>query len=146
MFFVAVLTTLNVVNQDEAGPALDNSIALALTIVFILPKLAAEGGADEYHKNNRTWGYNTLAILFIFFGQILACIQHPKMEPNKPCVGYPYNHIIGALDGSLTPSDGIANGTAFKCGEKLNLSQYIGVVGYVFVWLALGFPCMTSRK
>ena len=44
LILVAVLTTLNVVNNP---PALDNSISLALTIVFLLPEIESEKSSAE---------------------------------------------------------------------------------------------------
>ena len=43
LLFVALLSIINVANADGEGPALDNSIALCLTIVFVLPGLQVQG-------------------------------------------------------------------------------------------------------
>ena len=66
---VAVLGTLNTFIAEEGGPDLENSIAIALTAVFVLPALAT----GEAVKGQSGW-WMTGPIYSLFIGIILASL------------------------------------------------------------------------
>ena len=66
---VAVLGTINVILADDAGPDLGNSIAIALTAVFVLPVLAT--GEAVFGQSG--W-WMTGPIYSLFVGIILASL------------------------------------------------------------------------
>merc|ERR1712166_245590 len=69
ILLVAVLGMLNVIIADEVGPDLNNSIAIALTAVFVLPALAT----GEVVKGQSGW-WMTGPIYSLFVGIILASL------------------------------------------------------------------------
>jgi hypothetical protein len=64
-------------------------------------------------------------------------------EPDTPCVPHPFDQILAAIEEEAAQGSGAV---VKDCGEQANLSQYIGVVGYSFVWAALLFPCYTGLQ
>ena len=70
LLFTALLACLNVVNAEGAGPALDNSIALCLTIVFVLPNLRVLGRG---HVATHPAGKGACAWLTYIFQEYLLC-------------------------------------------------------------------------
>ena len=58
LLLVAVLATLNVLNagDGDGGPDLENSIAISLTVVFVLPGLRSV----QYHDHNVQCSVGTL--------------------------------------------------------------------------------------
>jgi len=88
LLFTALLACLNVVNAEGAGPALDNSIALCLTIVFVLPNLRVVGrGHVAVHPTDKcSWltyifeEYllcNNAIVFFFFLGLGFTSVAHP---------------------------------------------------------------------
>ena len=78
LVLVAALTTLNVLMGSETGgPALDNTIGLALTTVFLMPEI--DGGSSRDDEDT-PWYKMTdeLFMVFMFVGMTLAAIIAPK--------------------------------------------------------------------
>jgi len=89
LLFTALLACLNVVNAEGAGPALDNSISLCLTIVFVLPNLRVDGRGHS-RKAPVDWPQwflyvfqeyflsNNAIVFFFFLGLAFTSIAHPN--------------------------------------------------------------------
>ena len=117
LVLVATLITLNVIMADEfTGPDLENTIAIALTAVFILPELVA-GNDDLIHVG---WGvfWKTGPVFLLFIGIILASICH--------------NPAPSADDFGSGEASAAADGTVGQMGWQ----QIISWVGVAFVWLS----------
>lgn len=69
IILVCVLGTLNVILADDTGPALQDSIAIALTAVFVLPALAT---GEPTRGQSGMW--MTWPIYALFVGIILASL------------------------------------------------------------------------
>ena len=79
LLLIATLATLNIYNGmgvDVGGADLENSIAIALTLVFILPGLAPTG-TDTVH--GKGFGRNDFAIMLLFGGILIGSILHPSL-------------------------------------------------------------------
>jgi hypothetical protein len=75
---IVLLGIGNVLNGEGEGPALDNSIAIILTLVFLLPSLKPEGRGDV-NDNWIDWILsNNLCIVLLFLGLLCTSIRLPR--------------------------------------------------------------------
>ena len=110
LIYVATLTTISVFNPDDewGGPNLENSIGLALTVVFILPELRPAGGDHDFSAND-------VSIMLLFLGHIMAGIAHPNLDdPANP------GFIASGFNSTFAPET----------------YGWIGMAGIVCVWIA----------
>ena len=80
LLFTAMLACLNVLNaEDGQGANVENSIALCLTIVFVLPNLRVQGRTNQKRNLLGRWLLNNNAIVFFFFlGLAFTSVAHPQ--------------------------------------------------------------------
>lgn len=92
LLLVMVLTVLNVfAGYGGGGPDLGNSIALALTIVFVLPQLAPPG-SDMI--NGRGWGLNDKFITSFMVGCTFCSMNWPTFEEiDASCDTFPHANV-----------------------------------------------------
>jgi hypothetical protein len=101
LLLVTFLSLLNVLDPagDQHGPDLENSIANALTVVFVLPALAP-GGRDKVHRHG--FGLNEVWIFLIYLGLFLTSVRLDKdhmwlVDPQQKHVEYDGSGVYGAL-------------------------------------------------
>ena len=100
--------------EGGGGPDLENSIAIALTVVFILPELRPPAVSEQQHA----WTYfnsNDVCIGLLFVGHILASISHSKLDDPL---------TVGLIE------------SGFAKGYKMKMYGIIGFVGLACVWVA----------
>lgn len=75
----------NVRNYDVIGPALDNSISLALTVVFVLPALQVQGRGNTGTSFVDYIFDNNVIIFFLFLGTYVA-YEYVSVKYNPQCI------------------------------------------------------------
>jgi len=74
MLLVTIYSTVNVFNDAGSASQLDNAVAIATVIVFVLPQLNTES------KGQDTFGTDELFIVLMFIGLILTGLIHPALS------------------------------------------------------------------
>lgn len=162
LLFTALLAVLNVVNAEGEGPALDNSIALCLTIVFVLPNLRVDGRGHKMHVakgwKGKFWNFyyevllsNNAIVFFFFLGLAFTSVAHPWFfhmgrdfaEENAEGSGDWHAENGEARDYvPLTfwyKEHGIT-GLAFGPAERF------GMIGMIFFVVSMIIPCLNYRR
>lgn len=67
-----------VLNAEGYGPALDNSIAIAFTLVLVLPELRPAGRGDTEEGVLAYLLSNNLAVVILFCGLLLTSLRFPR--------------------------------------------------------------------
>ena len=78
LVFVVLLAVLNVMNGEGEGPNVENSIALCLTVVFILPQLSPPGRGDLTKGVMSYLFSNNNSIFLLISGLFCTSMAHPK--------------------------------------------------------------------
>ena len=78
LVFVALLAILNVMNGEGEGPDVENSIALCLTVVFILPQLSPPGRGDLTKGVMSYLFSNNTSIFLLIVGLGCTSMAHPR--------------------------------------------------------------------
>ena len=152
LVFTAGLACLNVMNaageDGGSGPALDNSIALCLTIVFVLPNLRVEGRGDLSTESREEDSFLTTffkfakgsllsnnAIVFLFFvGLAFTSVAHPLFFDVSSDHGEA-DEYIPLNKWYVTYND---TGLSFKFGY----AERFGLIGMVCLAVSLLIPLL----
>lgn len=145
MVLIAALITLNVMMGDEAGADLENTIAIALTAVFVLPALV-DGEEDNIHVGYKEL-WKTGPVYLLFIGMILSAFCH---QPDYMFFGKSFGQSVGAADAAgVNNAGGHDSGSGFEynpevsddvSGAPLTITQKISIVswtGVILVWLSI---------
>jgi hypothetical protein len=135
LLFVAALSVLNVFNDDTGeGPDLENSIALCLTIVFVLPGLQVQGRGNT---NTGTLDYllnNNMIILFLFVGLALTSIRLPRFFDEAGAIEAAAEYIPFS-DWFRTN-----NATEHAIADKYGSAEFCGLLGSICFVVAFLIP------
>ena len=138
LVLVAALITLNVIMADEVtGPDLENTIAIALTAVFVLPKLVA--GEDDLIHVGWSVLWKTGPVYLLFIGMILAAICHNPSEVSSAVAADDIIVDIGGSSNLLGDLLGFGSGEADVAGSAsagAGWQQFISWAGAGIVWLS----------
>eukprot|EP00729_Bicosta_minor_P021376 gene21376-12941_t len=139
LILIAALTTLNVMMGDEAGPDLENTIAIALTAVFVLPALV-EGEDDKIHVGFKVL-WKTGPVYLLFVGMILAAFCHdPLFYAFGQSIGEAGGDELDFGSGTAPISKDADNYTGFTVRQKISIVNWVGVC---LVWLSI-FPLVAN--
>lgn len=128
LILVATLTTLNMLMADEVtGPDLENTIAIALTAVFILPALVS-GEDDKVHVGWMSL-LKTGPVYLLFFGLMLAAVCH-----NPESRIFPEWNMTAWNDAAVDSDSG--SGVEKDVDVQFGWQQNLNIVGVVLVWLS----------
>jgi len=134
LVLIAALTTFNVLmGADGPGPGLDNSISLALTMVFLMEGI--ESG-PTLSDDDTPWYAMTdeLFIIFMFLGQTLAAVIAPGAFLEGESYSL-FNHYIDK-DSNFTETD-----------DEWNLPyKACNFIGVAMVWMSICFPLFNIRQ
>jgi len=131
---VVGLASINVLSGEGEGPNLENSIALVLTMVFILPNLRPAGRGDR----SKSWlSYllsNNVCIILLFLGLGATSFTHPALFDDRDFGGRK------ALPDNHTNSTG--EYVAYYSDAIWEYAEMLGVVGMIFFGLAILIPML----
>eukprot|EP00729_Bicosta_minor_P010757 gene10757-31660_t len=137
LLFVALLSILNVMNADGEGPALDNSISLALTVVFVLPALQVQGRGNTGTSFVDYIFDNNVIIFFLFLGMAFTSLrlprffdeaaQHENADLYLPFGGWWNNNSVVAAIGSYGAAEasGLLGSICFLISFLIPVGNYI---------------------
>jgi len=135
LVFVAALSVLNIFNDGTGeGPNLENSIALCLTVVFVLPGLQVQGRGTTHSSKFDYLLNNNMIILFLFVGLTLTSVRLPSFFDEA-----------GAIEdaGRYIPfRDWFRNNSAeeYAVAGKFGAAEFCGMLGSFFFVLAFLIP------
>jgi hypothetical protein len=121
MILIAALATLNVYNGDPEGPDLENSIAIALSLVVILPNLKPTSKGVT-SKGWRRFFSNNTAIALLFLGLIFTSTRHEDLAFTLDGDGSGFDSGAGGSDGGWT------------------FAKLLGNIGLLLMWMGALIP------
>jgi hypothetical protein len=136
MVLVAALTTFNVLlaENPEGGPSLENSIAIGLTAVLVLPELA-EGKEDL----SNTHVLRTGSIYALFIGIILASFC--KAIGDEGDVGAEFFNFADEEFSGGGPFEAYKMvSSVTKGAQPWSWIRILNYLGIVFLWISISIP------
>jgi len=121
MFAVVGLATINVFNGEGYGPALDNSIAIAFTLVLVLPELRPDGRGDTSNDWLSYFLSNNIAVCILFVGLLLTSLRFPRFF-HDDAVLYTNETYIPFFN------------------TRWEWAEMWGIGGLVLIWLSMAIP------
>ena len=125
LVLVVILTTVNFLQKYESSTYLQNSIAISLVVVFLLPVLMQ--GTGNYRNS---WSDNLL-VAFLFLGLVMSSVDVPQLDGwCRSIFGSPA--ILGEQSvGEVLPD-------LFPACKKAD--DYIRLIGVCCIWISMCIP------
>jgi len=133
LFAVGWLAILNVLSGEGEGPELENSIAIVLTMVFILPNLRPQGRGDRSTSKLSYLLSNNVCIILIFLGLGFTSFTHPALFDTRD---------FGGRKSPENSTNVTGDYVAYYSDPIWEHAEYLGVVGMVFFGLAILIPLL----